>query len=98
MDKLPCVYLMTNARNGILYIGVTSNLHKRVWEHRNHVVEGFTKQHHLTKLVYFEMHSSMYQAITREKQLKNWQRQWKIELIEQTNPYWRDLWEDICGN
>ncbi|USD38690.1 GIY-YIG nuclease family protein [Ferrimonas sp. SCSIO 43195] len=93
--KQPCVYIITNDRNGTLYIGVTSNLIKRIWEHKNQFIEGFSHSHQLTQLVYFETHQSMYQAITREKQLKHWKREWKIQLIEQENPYWQDLWETL---
>ena len=87
----PCVYILASERNGTLYIGVTSDLVKRVWEHKSDFVEGFTKQHQVHTLVWYEMHGSMESAITREKQLKEWKRQWKIELIEKSNPYWNDL-------
>jgi len=94
-DMQPCIYILASKRNGTLYVGVTSNLVKRIWEHRGHLVEGFTKKHSVTALVYYELADNMYTAITREKQLKNWRRQWKINLIESTNPDWRDLWTDI---
>jgi putative endonuclease len=91
----PAVYLLASQRNGTLYIGVTSNLVKRLWEHRNNAVEGFTETYGVHRLVYFELHDSMVAAIQREKQLKKWNRAWKIELIEKSNPDWRDLWPDI---
>lgn len=91
----PCVYILTSQRNGTLYIGVTSDLIKRVWEHRSDVVEGFTKQHQVHTLVWYEVHENMESAIVREKQLKEWKRQWKIELIEKLNPYWNDLYPTI---
>ncbi|GGB53212.1 endonuclease [Oceanisphaera marina] len=97
MPKSPAVYILTNKPDGTLYVGVTSDLVQRVWQHRNHEVCGFTSRYRLDKLVYFEMLDDMYTAISREKQLKNWKREWKIELIEQGNPQWRDLWDDICG-
>jgi putative endonuclease len=86
---------MASQRNGTLYIGVTSDLIKRVWEHKNSVGEGFTKKYAVHCLVYFEMHGDMVSAITREKQLKKWNRAWKLRLIEEHNPEWRDLWEEI---
>lgn len=91
----PCVYILTSQRNGTLYIGVTSDLIKRVWEHRSDVVEGFTKQHQVHTLVWYEVHENMESAIVHEKQLKEWKRQWKIELIEKLNPYWNDLYPTI---
>jgi putative endonuclease len=84
------VYILTN-NSKTLYIGVTNNLARRIYEHRNKLVEGFTKKYNLTKLVYIEKHSSIETAIRREKQLKNWHRQWKINLIESVNPEWKDL-------
>ncbi len=95
MQKQPCTYILASQRNGTLYVGVTSDLIKRAWEHKNNVVEGFTKQHEIHKLVYYEMHDSMESAITREKQIKKWYRKWKLELIETSNPEWRDLWTEI---
>jgi putative endonuclease len=91
----PCVYILTSQRNGTLYIGVTSDLIKRVWEHQSDVDEGFTKQYQVHTLVWYEVHESMESAITREKQLKEWRRQWKVELIEKSNPYWNDLYPTI---
>ncbi|MBE8167890.1 MAG: GIY-YIG nuclease family protein [Shewanella sp.] len=95
MEKHPCVYILSSERNGTLYIGVTSNLLKRIWEHKNNVTEGFTQKHSVHRLVYFEQHDNMETAIIREKQLKAWKRQWKINLIEEKNSYWNDLWESI---
>ncbi|MBO6865354.1 MAG: GIY-YIG nuclease family protein, partial [Alphaproteobacteria bacterium] len=91
--KQPCVYLLASSRNGTLYIGVTSDLLKRISEHRNGAVAGFTKSYALHRIVYFEQHATMETAITREKQLKKWNRAWKIRLIEESNPQWRDLYE-----
>ena len=91
----PCVYILVSERNSTLCIGVTSDLVKRIWEHKSDFVEGFTKQHQVHTLVFYEMHGSMESAITREKQLKEWKRQWKIELIEKSNPYWNDLYPTI---
>ncbi|MCC4262841.1 GIY-YIG nuclease family protein [Oceanimonas baumannii] len=95
MHKQPAVYMLTNQRNGTLYIGVTSNLVQRIWQHRQRAVEGFSARYGLHWMVYFELHDDMYSAITREKQLKKWNRAWKIRLIEAQNPGWRDLWEEI---
>jgi putative endonuclease len=95
MTKQPAVYILASKRNGTLYIGVTSDLVKRVWEHRNNVVEGFTKRYGVHQLVWYEMHESMDSAIERENQLKEWQRQWKLKLIEDTNPNWLDLYPVI---
>lgn len=90
--KLPCVYILANKRNGTLYIGVTSDLERRVWEHKNKVVKGFSQQYATEKLVYYEQGESMIGAIQREKQLKKWNRKWKLELIEKENPDWIDLY------
>ena len=86
---------MASRRNGTLYIGVTSNLVQRVWHHKQDVVEGFTRKYGVKMLVYFELHGSAESAITREKQLKKWERAWKIRLIERSNPEWRDLYSKI---
>ena len=91
----PAVYILASQRNGTLYIGVTSNLIQRVYQHREHLAQGFTNQHHVTLLVWYELHSIMEHAITREKQLKKWNRQWKLRLIEEKNPGWQDLWFEI---
>jgi putative endonuclease len=95
-EKQPCVYILASARNGTLYVGVTSDVVKRGWEHRNGLVDGFTKKYSIHMLVYFEMHENMLAAITREKQIKKWNRAWKIRLIERGNPDWRDLWPEIA--
>ncbi|MDD5058542.1 MAG: GIY-YIG nuclease family protein [Sideroxydans sp.] len=96
MSKQPCVYLLASKRNGTLYIGVTSDLVKRVWEHKNHVVDGFTKQYEVAQLVWYEVHETMESAIQREKALKEWQRKWKLKLIEEFNPDWKDLYDSVC--
>ena len=87
--------MLASKKNGTLYIGVTSDLIKRVWEHRHHVVEGFTKKYHVTVLVWYERHETMQSAIEREKALKNWRRAWKIKLIEEENPRWMDLYDTL---
>lgn len=89
------VYILTNERDKLLYIGVTNSLRRRMYEHRNGVVEGFTKDYRIDKLVYYEMCHNVEDAIRREKQLKKWRREKKIQLIEQMNPYWKDLGEEI---
>ena len=86
---------MASKRNGTLYIGVTSDLVKRMWEHRNDMVEGFTKRYGVHQLVWYELHENMESAIEREKRLKEWKRKWKLELIEGTNPNWLDLYYTI---
>ena len=91
----PAVYILASKRNGTLYIRVTGDLLRRVWEHRNDVVGGFTRRYRVHRLVWFELHEDMTAAITREKQLKKWKRAWKLRLIEKANPEWKDLWEDI---
>lgn len=95
VDKLPCVYILASKRNGILYVGVTSNLPKRVWEHKNNIVKGFTSKYGVHTLVWYEVHDSMQSAIEREKAIKNWKRDWKIKTIEEENPQWLDLYESI---
>ncbi|GAA5159358.1 GIY-YIG nuclease family protein [Viridibacterium curvum] len=95
--RQPAVYILSSGKEGTLYIGVTSDLVKRVWEHKQDVVEGFTKRYRVHQLVYFEQYADMLSAITREKQLKKWNRLWKLQLIAEHNPAWRDLWPDICG-
>jgi len=95
VDKLPAVYILASKRNGTLCKGVTSNLVKRVWEHRNDLIDGFTKKYNIHNLVWYELHDSMESAITREKRLKKWKRKWKLELIESSNPDWLDLYETI---
>ena len=93
--KQPCVYIMASGRNGTLYIGVTSDVIKRIWEHKNDVVESFTSRYKVHDLVWYEAHETMESAITRESALKNWKRKWKLELIEKTNPDWRDLYAGL---
>ncbi len=93
----PAVYIVASARNGTIYVGVTSDLVKRVWEHREGAVEGFTKRYGCKILVWHELHSTMEHAIVREKQLKGGSRKRKFALIEQSNPQWRDIYADICG-
>ena len=97
MNKQPCVYLLSSQRNGALYIGVTSDLIRRVYEHRNELVDGFTKRYRIHDLVWYEVHEIMESAILREKQLKKWSRIAKIRLIEQRNPNWLDLWSDLVS-
>jgi len=89
------VYIVASKRNGTLYTGVTSDLVKRVYEHKNGLADGFTKKYDVHRLVYFEMHEDMNAAIAREKQIKKWNRAWKLELIEKGNPAWKDLYDDI---
>ena len=91
----PAVYILASQRNGTLYIGVTSNLVQRIWQHKNDLVEGFTEKYGVHGLVYFELLDDMPSAITREKQLKKWNRAWKLALIEKQNPTWQDLWPTI---
>jgi putative endonuclease len=95
VNKQPAVYILASKRNGTLYVGVTSDLVKRIWEHRNNMVEGFTKRYSVHHLVWYELHESMESAIQREKRLKDWKRVWKLELIESTNPNWKDLYHKI---
>jgi len=95
VNRVPCVYILASARNGTLYVGVTSDLVKRVFEHRNDFVEGFTKKYKVHRLVYYEVFGDLTAAITREKQIKKWNRKWKQELIERNNPYWNDLFDSI---
>jgi putative endonuclease len=92
MRKQPCVYMLASNKNGTLYIGVTSNLVQRIWQHKHGLAQGFTEKYAVHILVYYEQHESMSEAILREKQLKKWNRTWKIRLIEENNPYWSDLW------
>lgn len=94
-DRQYYVYILTNKSNNVLYIGVTNDLIRRIFEHKNKLVEGFTKKYNLQKLVYYEATSNIESAINREKQLKNWHRDWKINLINQFNPDWKDLINDF---
>ena len=93
--KQPHVYILANKRNGTLYTGVTSNLPQRIWQHKNDLVEGFTKRYGVHTLVWYETHETMESAMTREKALKEWKRAWKLRLIEANNPTWRDLYQDV---
>ena len=95
MEKTFYVYILATKRDGVLYIGFTSNLSKRIWEHKNSVVEGFTKKYGIKNLVYYEIYDDAEVAILREKKLKKWRRQWKVELIEAKNPQWLDLYDTI---
>ena len=95
MASEPAVYILANQRNGTLYIGVTSNLIQRIWQHRNDLAPGFTQKYRVHQLIYYEIHEEIEEAILREKQLKKWKRSWKLKLIEKTNPDWLDLWEQI---
>ena len=91
------VYIMSNKFYGTLYVGVTSDIVKRIYEHKNNLVDGFTKRYNLKNLVYYEIFDDIENAIKREKQLKNWQRAWKLALIENENPAWEDLFGKIYG-
>jgi putative endonuclease len=93
--KQPCVYILASRRNGTLYLGVTSNFIKRIWQHKNDLADGFTKRYQVHLLVWYELHPTMQSAIAREKTIKEWKRAWKIELIEKTNPQWQDLYEGL---
>jgi len=93
----PTTYIMASEKRGTLYIGVTSNLIQRVWQHKQGIAEGFSQRYGTKSLVYFEQHESMESAILREKQMKKWRRQWKLNLIAEQNPDWNDLWESILG-
>ena len=93
--KAPAIYILSNSTNSTLYIGVTSNLIQRIYQHKNNLTEGFTKKYKTHKLVYFELFEDMENAIKREKTLKKWNRAWKNELIEKDNPNWQDLWENL---
>jgi len=95
MERQPCVYILASQRNGTLYIGVTSDPVKRTWQHKNDLVEGFTRKHGIHTLVWLEQHPTMESAIQREKALKKWKRAWKLELIEEANPEWEDLYPGI---
>ena len=95
MNRQPAVYILANKRNGTLYVGVTSDLIKRIWQHKNNVVKGFTERYSIHQLVWYELHETMESAIGKEKMLKNWKRVWKLELIERSNPNWQDLYGTI---
>ena len=95
MERLPCVYMLASKRNGTLYTGVTSNLLKRVWEHKNNLIESFTSKYGVHTLVWYELHDTMESAIQREKAIKNWKRAWKLRVIEKMNSNWNDLYSDL---
>lgn len=97
MGIQPCVYMLASRRNGTLYVGATSDLIKRVWEHKSDAVDGFTRQYRVHVLVWYEVHETMESAIVREKAIKEWKRGWKLNLIERSNPEWRDLYRDLTG-
>ena len=96
-SKQPCVYLLASRPNGVLYAGVTSDLAQRMSLHKQKLVDGFTKRYDVTQLVYYEMHETMDAAIRRESQIKKWKRAWKVRLIEQMNPQWRNLFDEATG-
>jgi len=93
----PAVYLLASKRYGTLYVGVTSNLVSRTWQHRSDEADGFSKKYGVHMLVWFELHETMLEAITREKQIKKWNRDWKVNLVQEKNPEWRDLYEDFTA-
>ena len=95
MNKQPAVYILASKRNGTLYTGVTSDLVKRIWEHKNDIMEGFTKRYSVHRLVWYELHENMESAILKEKRIKGWKRMWKLQLIERDNPNWQDLYHNI---
>jgi putative endonuclease len=89
------VYILASQRNGTIYVGSTDDLVRRIWQHRNNLIAGFTQQHGVKTLVWYEVHESRGQALLRERQLKKWNRSWELAMIEKENPRWRDLWSDI---
>ena len=95
MERQPCVYIIASKKNGTLYTGVTSNLVRRVWEHKQHMLKGFTSKYNVSALVWYEVHEIMESAISREKVIKNWKREWKIKTIENMNPQWKELYYDL---
>ena len=97
MPRQYYVYILTNATYGALYIGVTNDLVRRVWEHKSDFVDGFSKRHGTHRLVWYEVHESPYEAITREKQLKKWNRDWKVNLIQSMNPNWDELFDTVAS-
>ena len=97
MDRQPVVYLLAHRRHGVLYAGVTSNLIGRTWQHRAHAVDGLSAKFNVTRLVWYELHDTMESAIAREKRIKKWRREWKVQLIEKDNPNREDLWPGIVG-
>ena len=97
VSKQYYVYMLASSRYGTLYVGVTSNLIKRTWQHREGFVDGFANKHSIKRLVWYEAHDDAHAAITREKQIKKWERAWKIRLIQERNPHWRDLFDEVAG-
>jgi len=97
MDKPSYVYLLASKPYGTLYVGVSADLVKRIWQHREGFADGFTKENAVKRLVWYEVHAEIYEAIRREKQIKLWKREWKVNLIQQVNPGWRDLYDEIVG-
>ena len=95
-EKRCYVYILAKGRNSTFYVGMTSNLPKRVWEHKNEVVDSFTQKYDIKNLVYYEIYADAENAIKREKRLKKWNRTWKMRIIEQMNPEWNDLYESVC--
>lgn len=95
MSAIYAVYILASKRNGTLYTGITNNLQRRIWEHKQNLADGFTKKYNVHILVYYELHSTAIQAITREKKIKKWHRAWKLNLIEQNNPDWKDLYYSL---
>ena len=95
MMRKSCVYMLASRRNGTLYIGATSNLEERVWQHKRGLVEGFTKRYGVHMLVWYEVHETMGSAVARERALKEWNRAWKLRLIEESNPKWEDLYDSL---
>ncbi len=93
--KIPCVYILASKPNGTLYVGVTSNLVQRIWQHRNGLVGGFSERYQVHHLVWYEVHDTMESAISREKAMKKWNRMWKVGLIEKMNPAWLDLYDGV---
>ncbi|MEA1959666.1 MAG: GIY-YIG nuclease family protein [Chloroflexota bacterium] len=95
MTKRPAVYILASRKHGTLYVGVTSDLVKRIWEHKNNYVDSFTKRYGVHTLVWYEQHETMESAIAREKAIKEWKRDWKIKMIERSNPEWNDLYDGL---
>jgi putative endonuclease len=95
-EKRPCVYILASCRNGTLYVGVTADLTRRIWEHRSGAVSSFSRDYGVHTLVFAEFHETLESAILREKRIKKWRREWKLELIEQANPQWRDIYDELA--
>lgn len=97
IGKRPCAYILASQRNGTLYVGVASDVARRLWEHRSDAIDGFARDYNVHRLVFVEFHETMEDAILREKRIEKWRRAWKLELIERHNPQWRDLSEDLIS-